>query len=57
MENEYWVLATHTGSPPYPSSVIRCSRRFAFGSQVTSAAPYSRLAIVSTFSVSVCSSS
>ena len=57
VENEYCVLATHTGSPPNPSRSIRSSRRRALASQVTRDAPYSRVAIASTFSVSVRSSS
>ena len=52
VENEYCVFATQTGRRPYPSFSIRGNRRRAFASQVTSAAPYIRVATVSTFSES-----
>ena len=57
VENEYCVFATHTGSPPKPSRSMRSNRRRAFASHVTSDAPYSRVAMASTFSVSDRSSS
>ena len=57
VEKEYCVFATHTGSAPYPSRSMRCSRRRALASHVTRPAPYSRVAMASTFSVSDRSSS
>jgi len=53
VEKEYCVFATHTGSPPYPSRSTRSSRRRALASHVTSPAPYSRVALASSFDGSI----
>ena len=38
-ENEYWVLAIHTGNLSKPSSLIRAKSRLAAGRNITLSAP------------------
>ena len=51
VENEYCVFAMHTGNVLYPSRSKRSSRRRALASHVTWLAPYTRVAMASTFSM------